>query len=338
MQHEPVRNNAPSSQAAGCVDLAEFEYVLSPDAKLDEQVDFLDKLNGLSISGAELAAMASVIRSRCVRVHDVPENAVDLCGTGGDRSGTFNVSTIASFVVAGAGIPVAKHGNRAVSSKCGSADCLEQLGIPTSLQPDEAARMIREVGIAFMFAPLFHPAMAQVSAARIALSARGEKSVFNILGPLVNPAFVTRQAMGVFREDLIAPVTEALKLLGVQRAMVMHGQGLDEATLTGETHYGRLHDGQISTGRLTPEELGFSRCTLDDLSGGTSTENARLCRGILEGHVTGARRDMVVLNAAIAISVGSMKEVDLQGCVDLAADSIDSGRALDTLKRVAGNS
>ncbi len=338
MPREANRKNESSCPAAGCVDLGEFEYVLGPDAKLDEQIDFLDKLNGLSISGAELATMATLIRSRCVRVHDVPENAVDLCGTGGDRSGTFNVSTIASFVVAGAGIPVAKHGNRAVSSKCGSADCLEQLGISTSLQPDEAARMIREVGIAFMFAPLFHPALARVSAARKALSARGEKSVFNILGPLVNPAFVTRQAVGVFREDLIAPVGEALKLLGVQRAMVFHGQGLDEVTLTGETHYGRLHDGRISTGRLTPEELGFRRCSVDDISGGNSTENAELCRGILEGRVNGARRDMVVLNAAVAISVGSMKQVELQGCVDLAAASIDSGRAADTLKRVAGNS
>ena len=227
MPHEADSKNESSRQAGGCVDLSEFEYVLSSDAKVDEQIDFLDKLNGLSISGVELADMASLIRSRCIRVTGVPENAMDLCGTGGDRSGTFNVSTIASFVVAGAGIPVAKHGNRAVSSKCGSADCLEQLGISTSLQPNEAARMIREVGIAFMFAPLFHPALAQVSAARKALSARGEKSVFNILGPLVNPAFVTRQAVGVFREDLIVPVVEALKLLGVQRAMVFHGQGLD---------------------------------------------------------------------------------------------------------------
>ena len=338
MPHEAVRKDESSSQAAGCVDLGEFEYVLSPDAKVDEQIDFLDKLNGLSISGAELADMASLIRSRCIRVTGVPENAMDLCGTGGDRSGTFNVSTIASFVVAGAGIPVAKHGNRAVSSKCGSADCLERLGISTSLQPNEASRLIREVGIAFMFAPLFHPALARVSAARKALSARGEKSVFNILGPLVNPAFVTRQAVGVFRDDLITPVAEALQLLGVQRAMVFHGQGLDEVTLTGETHYGRLHDGKITCGRLTPEELGFRRCCLDDISGGDATENARLCRGILEGSVKGARRDMVVLNAAVAISIGSMKPVELQGCVDLAVESIDSGGALNTLKTVVEKS
>jgi len=338
MPREASRPNETSSQATGCVDLGEFESVLSPNAKVDEQIDFLEKLNGLSISGAALAAMATMIRSRCVRVIDVPENTMDLCGTGGDRSGTFNVSTIASFVVAGAGIPVAKHGNRAVSSKCGSADCLEQLGISTSLQPKDAARLIREVGIAFMFAPLFHPALARVSAARRALSARGEKSVFNILGPLVNPAFVTRQVVGVFREDLIAPVAEALKLLSVERAMVFHGQGLDEVTLTGETQYGHLHDGRISSGRITPEELGFPRCSLDEISGGDSMENARLCRGILDGRVKGARRDMVVLNAAVAISVGSMKQVELQGCVDLAAESIDSGRALDTLKRVAGNS
>ena len=198
--------------------------------------------------------------------------------------------------------------------------------------------MIREVGIAFMFAPLFHPALAQVSAARRALSARGEKSVFNILGPLVNPAFVTRQVVGVFREDLIAPVAEALKLLGVRRAMVFHGQGLDEVTLTGETQYGHLHDGRISTGRLTPEELGFRRCAVDDISGGNSTENAQLCRGILEGRVNGARRDMVVLNAAAAISVGSTQQVELQACVELAAESIDSGRALSKLTEVARSS
>ncbi len=335
MPREDVRKNESSCQAAGRVDRVEFEYVLSPDAKVAEQVDFLDRLNGLSLTGAELAGMAHVIRSRCVRVIDVPENAMDLCGTGGDRSGTFNVSTIASFVVAGAGIAVAKHGNRAVSSKCGSADCLEQLGISTSLQPNDAARMIRDVGIAFMFAPLFHPTLARVSAARKTLAARGEKSVFNILGPLVNPAFITRQAVGVFRKDLITPVAEALQILGVRSAMVFHGQGLDEVTLTGETQHGRLRDGTITYGRLTPEELGFRRCAVDDISGGNATENAQLCRGILEGHVKGARRDMVVLNAAVAILVGSTKDVELRGCVDLAADSIDSGRALNKLTEVA---
>ena len=337
MPRKAVRQDESSCQAAARVDLGEFEYVLSPDAKVDEQIEFLERVNDLKVSGTELAAMAKLIRSRCVRVTGVPENTMDLCGTGGDRSGTFNVSTIASFVVAGAGIPIAKHGNRAVSSKCGSTDCLEQLGISTSLQPNEAAQMIRDVGIAFLFAPLFHPALARVSAARKALSARGEKSVFNILGPLVNPAFVTRQAMGVFREDLIVPVAEALKLLGVHRAMVFHGQGLDEFTLTGETRFARLHDGEITLGRLTPEELGFRRCNLEQLTGGSSADNARLCRGILEGRVKGARRDMVVLNAAIAISVGSTQQVELQGCVDLAAESIDSGRALDKLTQVSGN-
>ncbi len=326
-----------------------FDHLFSPQAKLNEQIAFLEALNQRTLSGEELAAMAKVIRARCVRVTGVPPNTIDLCGTGGDCSGTFNVSTIASFVVAGAGIPVAKHGNRSVSSRCGSTDCLEKLGIKTSIGPDQAGRLIRDVGIAFLFAPLFHPAMAQVTRARRALSERGQKTVFNILGPLVNPACVTRQAVGVFREELIEPVVRALKLLGVQRAMVFHGQGLDELTLTGETEYARLENGEISRGVITPEEFGFDRCTLGQISAGTrgagrtgsaggwtrcaggAVENARLARNILEGRITDARRDIVVLNAAVGIQVGSLQALHLKKCIDLAAESIDSGQALAKL-------
>ena len=311
-----------------------FEAVLSPQAELEEQVAYLEEVNLRELSGDELAAMAGIIRSRCVRVPDVPDNAVDLCGTGGDSSGTFNVSTVASFVVAGAGVPVAKHGNRSVSSKCGSTDCLEKLGVKTSVDPAEASQVIREVGIAFMFAPHFHPAMANVAAARKVLAGRGQKTVFNILGPLVNPAFVRRQAMGVFREQLIAPVIKALRSLGVQKAAVFHGQGLDEVTLTGETKYARLDGDEITTGVFTPEMLGFPRCELKDLAGGDAADNARIAREILEGRLRDARRDTVLAGAAVGVWVGSLTQLTLAESLQSAADSLDSGRALGKLEEL----
>ena len=190
-----------------------FRRLFAPGVQQDEQVTLLDALNHRDLEGEDLADMARMLLDNCRRVDGAPENAIDLCGTGGDCSGTFNISTVAAFVVAGAGFPVVKHGNRSISSKCGSVDCLEELGVTTALQPGDVLSFLEGTGIAFLFAPVFHPLAGAVTEARRALAARGCKTVFNVLGPLVNPAFVSRRSLGVFCEELIMPVAEALKEL-----------------------------------------------------------------------------------------------------------------------------
>ncbi len=309
-----------------------FRALFAPDVQLDEQVTLLETLNRRDLRGNELAHMARLLLDECLRVEGAPGNAVDLCGTGGDCSGTFNISTVAAFVVAGAGFPVVKHGNRSISSKCGSVDCLEELGVTAALQPGDVLSFLEDTGIAFLFAPVFHPLVGAVTKARRALAARGCKTVFNVLGPLVNPAFVSRRSLGVFCEDLIMPVAEALKELGVRKAMVYHGDGQDEVTLTGVTLFARLSNGEITRGRLSPEEAGFVRCAKEELDGGGAADNARIAREILGERLRDARRDIVVLNAAVGIQVAADEELGIQDCVARATDSIDSGRAVAVLR------
>jgi anthranilate phosphoribosyltransferase len=316
--------------------LERFEETLRPDADLDRQVEVLASLNARRPDAAELAMLAGVLRRRCRRVPAVPEGAIDLCGTGGDRRGTFNVSTTASFVVAAAGIPVAKHGNRAVSSLSGSTDCLAELGVPVESGPEEASRRLREHGIAFLFAPLYHPAIAHAMPARRVLSERGERTVFNLLGPLANPARVRRQVVGVFSEDLVEPIAGALRRLGATRALVVHGGGLDEITLCGETRFGLVDGGRIVIGRLSPEALGLERCVPEDLAGGTPAENACTARAILEGRLRGPKRDIVLANAAAGILVGSKRRRGLAACLGEARRALDSGRALRKLELLTG--
>src|SRR5437660_11005328 len=209
------------------------------------------------------------------------EALLDTCGTGGDASGTFNISTVTAFVVAGAGVRVAKHGNRSISSKCGSADVMEALGVNVNLPPDQIAACLDQTGIAFLYAPAIHSAMKHVQTARRELRLR---TVFNLLGPLTNPARATCQVVGVYSDDLVEKLAEALSMLGARRALVVHGaDGLDEITITGPTRVGELRDGQVHTYEVTPEEFGLKRSTLDEIAGGDAALNARLIREILEG-------------------------------------------------------
>lgn len=248
---------------------------------------------------------------------------VDTCGTGGDTSGTFNISTATAFVVAGAGVRVAKHGNRSVTSKCGSADVMEALGVNINLPPERIGACLEEVGIAFLFAPALHSAMRYVQPARRDLRLR---TVFNLLGPLTNPAHATCQVVGVYSADLVEKLAEALSMLGLHRALVVHGSdGLDEITITGPTRIGEARDGQVHTYEVTPEEFGFPRATLDDISGGDAQFNATLIREILEGRKS-ARRDVVLLNAAAAL-VAAGRADQLREAVPLAVAAIDSGAA-----------
>jgi len=253
---------------------------------------------------------------------------VDTCGTGGDTSGTFNISTATAFVAAGAGVRVAKHGNRNVTSKCGSADVMEALGVNISLPPARVAACLEEVGIAFLFAPWMHSAMKHVQPARRELRLR---TVFNLLGPLTNPARATCQVVGVYSADLVEKLAEALSMLGLHRALVVHGSdGLDEITISGPTRIGEVRDGQVHSYEVTPEEFGLQRATLEDISGGDATLNAELIREVLGGKKS-ARLDVVLLNAAAAL-VAAGRADHLRDAVPLAARAIDSGAALGKLE------
>src|SRR6202522_3015566 len=256
---------------------------------------------------------------------------LDTCGTGGDASGTFNISTATAFVVAGAGVRVAKHGNRSMTSKCGSADVMEALGVRISLPVSQIAACLEQVGIAFLFAPSMHSAMQHVQTARRELRLR---TVFNLLGPLTNPARATCQVVGVYSTELVEKLAEALCMLGLRRALVVHGNdGLDEVTITGPTRIAEVREGQVHGYEVTPEEFGLPRATLDDISGGDAACNAGLIREVLAGKGS-ARRDVVLLNAAAAL-VAAGRADHLRDAIPLAAKAIDSGAALAKLQALA---
>jgi anthranilate phosphoribosyltransferase len=255
------------------------------------------------------------------------ESLVDTSGTGGDASGTFNISTATAFVTTGAGIRVAKHGNRSISSKCGSADVIEALGINIQLSPERSAQCLREVGICFLYAPSLHPAMKQVQTVRRELRMR---TMFNLLGPLTNPARASGQVVGVYSLDLAEKLAEALSMLGLHRALVVHGlDGLDEITITGPTRIAEARDGAVRSYEIEPEEFGMTRATLRDIAGGDAPENAAIIRAVLSGEKS-PRRDVVLLNSAAALVAAGEADHILQA-VPLAARSIDSGAAAGKL-------
>ena len=259
-----------------------------------------------------------------------PEGAIDVVGTGGDASGTYNISTCSAFVVAGAGVPVAKHGNRALSSKSGSADVLGQLGVKIDLKPEQIATCIREAGIGFMFAPSHHPAMKNVGPTRVELATR---TIFNLLGPLSNPAGVKRQMVGVFSRQWVQPLAQVLKNLGAESVWVVHGSdGLDEITLSGPTFVAALENGNIRTFEVTPEEAGLSRVGGDALKGGDADANAIALQSVLDG-MPSPYRDVALLNAAAALVVAGRARSLKEG-VGLGTQSIDSGAALARLKQL----
>jgi anthranilate phosphoribosyltransferase len=259
-----------------------------------------------------------------------PRDAVDIVGTGGDGSGSYNISTCASFIVAGTGIPVAKHGNRALSSQCGAADVLGALGVRIDLSPDEIARCITGAGIGFMFAPNHHPAMKHVGATRVEI---GTRTIFNLLGPLSNPAGVRRQMVGVFSRHWVEPIAHVLKNLGSERAIVVHGgDGLDEITTAGPTTVASLENGTIRSFEIAPEDVGLEKVRPEALRGGTAHENASALCGVLKG-ARGPYRDIALLNAAAALMVAGRAR-DFKEGMQMATRSIDSGEAQDRLDRL----
>jgi anthranilate phosphoribosyltransferase len=289
-------------------------------------------VTALSMKGEtmeEIAGLARVMRSKALHV-DFSREMVDIVGTGGDRANTFNISTTAAFVAAGAGLMVAKHGNRAASSRSGSADVLEALGVRINLSPRQVSECLEAVGIGFMFAQAFHPAMKNAAGTRGEI---GIPTVFNILGPLTNPANAQCQVLGVASEPLLAKMAGALANLGLRHALVVHGEdGLDEVTITGRTHICELKDGTIERYTICPEQLGLKRADPASIKGGSPAENAVILRGVLAGE-RGPRRDIVLLNAAAALVAGDRVSTIGEG-VPAAAEIIDSGKALAKLDQL----
>ena len=290
---------------------------------------FLAALRMKGETVTEITACAEVMREKGLKV-EVPFDVMEIVGTGGDEVGTFNISTTSAFVVAAGGVPVAKHGNRSVSSRSGAADVLERLGARLDLTPEQNVEVLKKANMCFMFAQVYHTSMKNVGPVRKEMGAR---TIFNILGPLTNPARANMQLMGVYREDLVEPMAQVLSNLGVVRGLVVNGSdGLDEATMTGATHMCEIREGKFRTYDLTPEALGMRRCTLQDLVGGTPEENARISRDILTGKLKGPKRDAVILNSALSLYLG-IDDCSIPECVKMANEIIDSGKAGDKLEQ-----
>ncbi len=305
-----------------------MEAIMAGSATPAQTAAFLTALRLKGETVEEIAAFAKVMRSFADCIEPKVGPLVDTCGTGGDRCKTFNISTVTAFVMAGAGVSVAKHGNRSVTSKCGSADLLEALGVRIDLPPKAVERVIEEVGIGFMFAPTFHRAMKHAAGVRKEI---GIRTVFNILGPLTNPAGARAQLLGVYDPGLTEKMALVLRSLGSERALVVHGiEGLDEISISGETRVSELKDGEVRSYALGPREFGFEQCPIGRLEGGDPQANAATALAILQGE-KGPRRDVVVLNAAAGIYVGGLARSIKEG-IPLAEGSIDSGKAYGKLK------
>jgi len=283
------------------------------------------RLKGETID--EITACAMVMREKCTKIYPKTD-VLDIVGTGGDEVSTFNISTVSAFVIAAGGVPVAKHGNRSVSSQCGSADLLEALGVNINLSAEQSAKILDEIGMCFMFAPTYHASMKYAGPVRKEL---GIRTIFNILGPLANPAGANMQLLGVYDENLVEPLANVLNKLNVKRGMVVHGHdGLDEITLTDTTTICEIADGKINSFFITPEQLGLKRCKLSDLIGGEKEENAIIALDILNGQ-KGPKRDVVVLNSAFCLYM-SHNNITLRDCVKMAENLIDSGLAKKKLE------
>lgn len=306
-----------------------FDDILSGEVTPAQSGAFLMALRVRGEALDEIVGAVSAMRGRMIRVK-APEGAVDIVGTGGDHSGSYNISTLAAIIVAGAGVPVAKHGNRAASSKSGTADVLAALGVKLGLDPEGLERCLKDAGLCFMFAQTHHAAMRHVAPVRVEL---GTRTIFNLLGPLANPASVSHQLLGVFSEAWLEPLAQVMKELGVRKLWAVNGSdGLDEMTTTGPTHVAALENGKIRRFTVTPEEVGLPVAKLEDLKGGDPEHNATQLRAVLEG----ARipyRDIALLNAAASLVIAEAA-TDLRDGLDRATRSLDSGAAKAALKRL----
>ena len=325
------------AKVAEGIDLTEEEArkamdeMLSGEATQAQIAAFLalERMKGENLD--ELAGFASVLRDKASTIAPHIDNYVDLVGTGGDRTFTFNVSTTSALVVAAAGLPVAKHGNRSISSKSGAGDVLEALGVNIMAEPAQVGKCVEEVGIGFMFAQLFNKSMKYVGQAR---NEMGIRTVFNILGPLANPSRAKNMVVGVYSPELTEKVATAMSRLGVERAFVVSGEdNMDEITLTGATTISEIKDGVVTTYQVTPEQFGMKRASLEELRGGDGVANAQITKEILQGKEQGAKRNIVLLNAGATLYVGGVAE-SIEAGVKLAAEAIDSGAAYAKLEEL----
>ena len=305
-----------------------MKEIMSGEASQILMATYLTALRMKGETITEITASAQAMRD--LGVHVKPDyDVLEIVGTGGDEVGTFNISTTSAFVIAAAGIPVAKHGNRSVSSKSGAADVLESLGADITIDDKKSKEVLDKVKMSFLFAQYYHSSMKNVGPVRKEM---GERTIFNILGPLTNPANASIQLLGVYNNDLVEKLAEVLKNLGVKRGMAVCGNdGLDEITLTGPTHCCEIRDGGLTSFDITPEQFGFETCDLEELIGGTPQENAQITRDILSGKETGAKRNVILMNAGIAIYLGK-EGITMEEGVALAKEMIDSGKALEKLE------
>lgn len=302
---------------------AVMEEMMDGTATQAQMGGFLTALRMQGETIEEITAFATVMREKGIKLKPERE-VIDIVGTGGDEVGTFNISTTASFVVAAGGVPVAKHGNRSVSSKCGAADVLENLGANVTLSVEQNEQILKKTGMCFMFAQVYHSSMKYAAPVRKELGAR---TVFNILGPLSNPAAATMQLLGVYDRNLAEPLAQVLSNLGVTRGVVVCGNdGLDEITLTGETVVYEIRFGEITSYSIAPEQFGLNRCELSDLVGGDPKENAKITEEILSGKERGAKRDVILMNAGMSLYLG-IDDITLADGIKMAAHLIDSGKA-----------
>ena len=319
------REHLTVEQAASAMD-----EIMSGRATPAQIAAFLMAMSMKGETIEEITGCARVMREKVTQLNPKRRPLVDTCGTGGDGANTFNISTSASFVVAGAGVPVAKHGNRGMSSKCGSADVLQQLGVEIEAEPSAVEKCINEVGLGFMFAPIYHGAMKYAIGPRREM---GVRTIFNVLGPLVNPAFAEGQLVGVYSRDLVEPLAHVLNNLGTHHAFVVCGNdGLDEVTTTSTSFIGEAKDGKVETYEFDPAELGMKRPRPQDLLGGDASKNAGMMEEILQGQ-KGPRRDIVLINAAFALMAAD-RVGDVSEGIEEASRSIDSGAALNKLQRL----
>ncbi len=326
---KPFVAKAAAGQALNRDDArAAFEIIMSGEATPSQIGGFLMALRVRGETVDEIVGAVGAMRARMLTV-EAPADAIDIVGTGGDGAGTYNISTLAALIVAGAGVPVAKHGNRALSSKSGTADALSCLGVKLDIGPDAISRCIREAGLGFMFAQQHHSAMRHVGPTRVEL---GTRTIFNLLGPLSNPAGVTQQLVGVFAPQWVVPVAEVLRDLGSKSVWVVHGEGLDEITTTGVTQVAALENGEIRSFELTPADFGLEKVLLADLKGGDGAHNAVALKGVLEGDAT-PYRDISLANAAASLVIAG-KAGDLKEGMTLARKSLESGAANATLERL----
>ncbi|WP_283674354.1 anthranilate phosphoribosyltransferase [Butyricicoccus sp. Marseille-Q5471] len=328
MMHQAIHEAINGRNLDYHVARAAMEQMMEGTASEVEMATLLTALRMKGETITEITACAEVMREK--GAHIEPKGAVmDIVGTGGDEVGSFNISTTAAFVAAAGGVPIAKHGNRSVSSKSGAADVLEQLGVVLNLSPAQNERVLAETGICFLFAQGYHKSMKNVAPVRKGM---GERTLFNVLGPLSNPARATMQLLGVYDPKLVEPMAKVLSNLGVTRGMVVCGNGMDEASLLGENKACEIRFGELKEYSFTPEDLGLARCTVDELRGGSPADNAQITRDVLSGREQGAKRDIILLNAGIALYLG-IDGLQLTDGIARAAELIDSGAAYRKLEQ-----